>query len=163
MIPPLIAVDPGLRGCGVAVFCARSLSWARYVENPAKSGRGPEAWGAMSRAIHTQVQKNGPLPPFTYFFEIPQVYPGVPETDANDLIDLAGVVGAIVGQEDVHVAWCHPRAWKGQVPKRVMNERVKKKLQAEENSNFFSVGALDHNTWDAVGLGLYYLGRLECR
>jgi hypothetical protein len=51
----------------------------------------------------------------------------------------------------------YPSEWKGQVPKDVMNERVLKRLSVKEHEALVSS---DHNTLDAVGIGLFHSGRL---
>ena len=50
-----------------------------------------------------------------------------------------------------------PAEWKGQVPKKIMNERVLSKLSAQERA----IVKDNHNAIDAVGLGLHVLGRLR--
>jgi hypothetical protein len=43
----------------------------------------------------------------------------------------------------------------------VMNARVLGRLSEEELSKIEHVGAKDHNTYDAIGIGLHHLGRLR--
>lgn len=156
----LLCVDPGLRGCGVALFDRGELFNATWVENPLLSGRGPVAWGTMGQAVWNWA----PVPARVQklYVEMPKVYPGMPKVDLNDLLDLAGVLGTVViRMPSDRVAWTFPSDWKGQLPKQVMNERVKKHLSEGEKRKVVSVGALDHNTYDAIGLGLHFLGRTQ--
>jgi hypothetical protein len=85
----------------------------------------------------------------------------MPKTDTNDLLDLAGVLGAATANASADIFHCFPADWKGQVPKAMMNERVKGFLSAHEHAHVVSVGALDHNTWDSVGIGLFFLKRMK--
>lgn len=156
----LLCVDPGLRGCGVALFDKGELFNATWVQNPLLSGRGPVVWARMAEAVWrwaphpARIQK--------LYVEMPRVYPGMPKTDPNDLLDLAGVLGAVVSKVNPDlVGWTFPSEWKGQLPKEVMNERVKKHMTDGEKRKVVSVGALDHNTYDAIGLGMYFLGRTQ--
>ena len=163
----MIAIDPGLRGCGVAAFNHlvpdKRLVYATWVQNPIVIGRGPHVWRPMADAVFKEL-KHLPAPYLSKVcVEMPKVYPGMPKTDINDLLDLAGVLGAIVSHPWALgvVEWFYPQDWKGQVPKATMNARVKERLTAEERQAIFSVGAKDHNTLDAIGIGLHSLGRLE--
>lgn len=151
-----LAVDPGLRGCGVAQFEEDTLAWAVYVKNPMKTGRGPGAWHSMGIEVMKHASFRAQA-----LFELPRIYPGMPKTDPNDLIDLAGVLGVITDRLELPPRWCFPQDWKAQVPKKVMTERILKHLRNEEVYRITSVGALDHNTIDAIGIGLFNLKRMK--
>lgn len=100
--------------------------------------------------------------------EDPQIYIGHKNTkgaDAEDLIQLAKVVGACAAASTV-VEFVKPNQWKGQLPKNVMWARTVKKLDDDEVVAYTAGLAcvrpsLHHNVHDAIGLGLYYLGRLD--
>jgi hypothetical protein len=99
--------------------------------------------------------------------EEPMVYHGAKNTkgaDAEDLIQLAKVVGACATFRG-HVTFLKPANWKGQIPKDVCWMRSLKRLSVQEAAVYDAairqVGASKrHNVHDAIGLGLYYLGRL---
>lgn len=158
----LIAIDPGLRGCGVARFgsadLVRPLMEAQYVRNPLAFGNGPSAWAVMAGEIVRRFQR-----PDVLVLERPRVYPGVRNEDPNDLLELAGILGAIAAHwESVpELAVYYPAEWKGQVPKKVMTQRILKHLRPGESDRIVTAGAKDHNTIDAVGLGLFHLGRMK--
>jgi hypothetical protein len=158
----LAAIDPGLRGCGVALFRDRFLVTAVYVANPNRTGADPKAWEDMAAAVRGRIRDGAGADWVDLVLEFPRVYPGVRRNDPNDLMQLAAVVGAIVGAmpESEPVAF-FPQEWKRQVPKKVMTARIKKHLLADELPRVVSVGSLDHNTYDAVGLGLWHLGRMK--
>lgn len=52
-----------------------------------------------------------------------------------------------------------PSVWKGQVPKKVHGARIIEALKKEEIEKAMSIK--NHNTIDAVGIGLWALGRLS--
>lgn len=159
----MICVDPGLRGCGVACFDdgTGELSWAGYVKNPNKKDRGPRAHYEMASAVANMLHRSDFDAQLVV--EFPVIYPGVSEIDPNDLVDLAGVDGALAAHmiRPETVRHVTPREWKGQVPKKIMNRRVLSKLSDIEKSRIEKVGAKDHNTLDAIGIGLHMLGRLK--
>ena len=87
----LLTVDPGLRACGVSCWDGEELQWARAVRGPTK-GRGPAVWGALARDAGLVA------PPLTgtLLIETMKVYSGS-RTDPDDLLELNGVAGAVVG------------------------------------------------------------------
>lgn len=106
----------------------------------------------------------------TLVIEIPQVYrQGVSKGDPNDLIQLVGVAGAIIGTGFQKVVTKLPKEWKGQVPKPtdtkkpyIIAERAKKRLSHKEYDRVLLPTNVRHqwDVWDAIGLGLSHLRRL---
>jgi hypothetical protein len=200
----VLAIDPGIRGAGVALFRAGVLVRAAYVRNLVEEGCQVAACVAMARAVWEWVAGALGLPegrpepavwrwlartfpnasewlravlgadaeatrlPDVVVCEWPQIYYGPKQSgDQNDLPPLAGVdaaLGALFpGAELVSVA---PREWKGgSVDKQVMCDRVWARLSPEEQARVERRprGGLDHNTVDAAGVGLWFLGRLRRR
>jgi hypothetical protein len=157
----LISVDPGLRACGVAAWNAatKSLVHAGFVIN---QGTG---WVSMVDAVRFAVGLISPAAVATanvqLAIEIPQVYGrALWKGDPNDLIDLAGLVGAFVHCFPEGRVY-RPAEWKKQVTKEVTEHRAKKRLTEEELSRVVlpSAKGLRHNVWDAVGIGLHHLER----
>lgn len=159
----MICIDPGLRGCGVAVFNRGDAQLIRacYVPNDERVGRGPKVWVAMAKKVKFVLLSLTGLTA-RFYLEVPQVYGGPRDEDPNDLIDLAGVVGAIAAMfpDSIHSFYL-PRQWKGTVPKKMMTQRISEQLAPEELKVIQTAGAKDHNTLDAIGIGLFTLGRLE--
>ncbi len=100
--------------------------------------------------------------------ECPQVYPGTPQKQANDLITLAVMVGRYQEQflaRKIPVTLILPHKWKGTIPKDVHNNRVLSRLDPKERE-LYQTSVLGvpsskrHNVVDAIGLGLYALKRL---
>ncbi len=158
-----LCVDPGLRGCGAAVFHGPTLIRAAYVPNPAKTGRGSSVHRSMANAV---AEWFGIYQfPTQLLLEFPRIYPGMPDIDVNDLLDLAGVDGALAAtfRATPSVSHYFPSEWKGNVDKGVMTKRIRSRLTPQEESVIVSVGSKDHNTLDAVGIGLFRFGRLHER
>jgi hypothetical protein len=84
---------------------------------------------------------------------------------ANDLLDIS-VIGAIVAgyQRPTDLVYYAAREWKGQVPKKVTEHRIKKILDQDElvilnRCLKLLPRGLHHNVYDAVALGAYHLRR----
>ncbi len=159
----LLAVDPGLRHCGCALFGVGGLLQARLVVNTEKKIRGPKAHAKMSIGVNEAFPGYGVD---HLVLEYPRIYPNHSNKrseDPNDCLELAGVDGAIASfylPYPTKIGHVFPADWKGQVPKAVMIERIKKTLTPEETKRVVLAGAKSHNIWDAVGIGLFHLGRL---
>jgi len=102
----------------------------------------------------------------TLVIERPKIYPGArQEVPPDDLITLAILVGeikALYRLSGVETEEVLPYAWKGQLPKDISHKRIKKCLNMKENSLVESVRVSKsnkHNMLDAVGIGLWRLGR----
>lgn len=151
-----MGIDPGLRHCGVALLRAGNVPLAGLVKNPEREARGPMAHLKMAEAVSKQLRAWGvPFADMSLAIEYPRIYPHSDQQkgDLNDIVELGGVVSAIVSWlavEDVQVFY--PQDWKAQVPKKVMTERIKKRAPWCESK--------DHNVLDAVGIGLFALGQM---
>lgn len=157
----VVSCDPGLRGVGVSVFSDGTLTRAGYVKNTEMKKRGPEAWRSMAREVSYWL---GVIDIEILVVEVPQVYSaGQQKGDPDDLIQLAGVDGCIVGHiMPFFVKSYLPREWKGQCPKPIHNSRVMSKLTPEERKAIEECAPnLMHNVIDGIGIGLYYLGRMK--
>ncbi len=158
---PMLAIDPGLRACGCAYFVDGRLSRAELVKNPEKKARGPGAHHQMANAVGQWIFTLRPSTRIALVLEYPRIYPKASQQkgDPNDLLELAGVDGALVSWiiPDT-VQHYFPAEWKGQVPKPIMLERIRAKLTSIERGNCYSQ---DHNTFDGIGIGLYFLGRTK--
>ena len=154
--PHLLALDPGLRGCGLAYFDANGvLLTAKYLKNPVKKGGGPEAWLGFVEAMPVDLWRVE-----HFISEYPQVYrAGASKGDPDDLLQLASVVAVftanVVAKDYLAV---RPREWKGSVPKDVHHARLVKTLTPEEMAMVERAAppSLRHNVLDAVGIGRYF-------
>lgn len=153
----LVCFDPALRTTGVAIFLDGVLRDA-YAVSPNVPRRGPSAWGPVAAAIWA----NGTYivgPGDVAVIEGQVVYPHT-KADPNDILQVSGVAGGLAALAVFHgldVVHYDPAAWKGQAPKKVIAERSRSRLSAEEISRVRKGSTLD--TWDAIGLGLFHLKR----
>jgi hypothetical protein len=167
----LAAVDPGIRGCGVAVFEGGVLALCQYVVNPMEAGGGADAAATMAREVYYAIDR---FRPRALVVEWPRVYAtairlGRSKSDPNDLLALAGVDAAIAALCADHISGLGsvtsyaPSEWKGQVPKEVMLGRIRSKLTRMEDDLVDAVkpASKRHNAIDAVGIGLHHIGRLK--
>lgn len=163
----LISFDPGLRDAGVGVWENGKLSKAFLIQNPVKKERGGKAWMGMAKELFIKTQHLNGIDTYREFIsEIPQVYlQDKWKGDPADLIELAGVVGAAI---TVQMFWWDdvrtvlPKEWKGQISKEVCKKRIMTILSEEEKANIqWHSSSLDHNIVDAIGIGLYGLGRFR--
>jgi hypothetical protein len=103
-------------------------------------------------------------------FELPQIYrSSKAKSDPNLLIPLAvqgGHWDALLYSVNGSVTKVKPNAWKGQVPKNISHSRTTQKLSTEETAialkNSYPL-YIEHNKWDAIGLGIWYLERMDIR
>lgn len=155
----VLAVDPGLRACGVAEFRAGLLRRAAYVES---SG---ESCGEMASAVRAWYGLGGSdgAGAERAIVELPRVYGRGGKGDSNDLVNLATVCGALcVALTELSPSFVYPGQWKGEVPKEVMMRRIIGRLSPEELAAVALPRArgLQHNVFDAVGIGLWAIGRI---
>lgn len=102
----------------------------------------------------------------TVVIEKPRVYDGQHQKgDQRDIVDLAILVGALtqaLAPSAKVVLHVEPSGWKGQTPKAVTEARARAALAEDELAavELPSAKSLHHNVWDAVGIGLWRLGRM---
>lgn len=143
----IIAIDAGVRKCGVAMFSdAGVLLGAWTVRNPEKVLRGVAAWRAMVDAVYSTI-----LAPDLLVIETMQNDGRV----ITDALDVQLVAGMLIGRASCAVITYTPRQWKGQVPKAATIARIKRDLTPAELRQIDKKAT--HDAWDAVGVGRYYL------
>ena len=154
-----VGVDTGKRQCGVSLFDGRQLVWADLVKVPVGD--------YDPRDVAAQVAGAVPQRPDVVFIEKPQQYPNspVPRESLEALSLVAGAISQAFPRE-ADTACIYPREWKGQVPKPVMLRRIKAHLSDAEMAVVSDLGlasSVVHNVWDAVGIGLWAVGRIGSR
>ncbi len=176
----LLSIDPGLRACGCAVFNNGILLRAALVKNPEKKLRGPQAHVPMADAVLKWfLGTEYVLGPDELALEYPRVYPNHSNKrseDPNDLIELAGIDGALAFCFDTKTRHYFPADWKGQTPANVCARQVLAALSFNEQHTIEDIVAFKksleardalgksvthnaHNTLDAVGIGLHHSAR----
>lgn len=147
----LAAVDPGVRRCGLAVFRDSELICASEPEHPTDVAR------VVVAAVDCAINEFGSV---YWVAETPQDYPGKRRREGTleQLREVIRAVGMLRTDIGPAVATRTPRKWKGNVPKEVHHKRILALLTPKERA---IVEALprDRDALDAVGLGLYELGR----
>ncbi len=161
----LISLDPGIRGCGVALFRGGRLEACDYLKNPVLKGDDVDAVLGMADEVVKWRRLHCPLVVPEFVFEHPRVYTiSKSKGDPNDLMPLVGVAyacaGYIAGHKSVRV---FPATWKGQLTKEACEARIRSRLDTAElavlDATVHRVGAKAHNAVDAVGIGLHAVGR----
>jgi hypothetical protein len=135
----LLTIDPGTTATGIAIFTALGeLCRAWLVPDPY----------CMAQRVSSDEM----------LIEIPRAYGAGSPVDPNDLIKLALLGGYLAGINNSARRWyIHPQDWKGQVPKKIDNERTLRQLK--DNERHILGERPNHNVVDAVGIGLWALGR----
>lgn len=168
-------LDPGIRDCGIALLHGQNVQWGKLVRNPVREGNDYAACRSMALAVFVIFPRLDEL-----VIEFPRIYTAGKQvkrdsegrarsTDPNDLLPLVGVGAALAAlMPDTRVITRYPDEWKGQMGKIPMNIRAMGRLSADERK---LVEAKDpdpakphdkgHNVWDAVGIGLHHVGRLD--
>lgn len=142
----LLAIDPGKTHYGVAYFYGDSLRVALLVGRDQLEMTGHGA----ARVV----------------IEKPQIYLKR-EIDVNDLVEVALAAGEArqyFRAQSGAVDYVWPATWKGQTPKTVSHKRIKAELDAEEHKRVQlprAAKTLGHNVWDAIGIGLWAVGRMK--
>lgn len=148
----LIAIDPG-KTTGWAAFLDGKLYAARATEKAELFKLPSSGWSWPS--------KSHPV-----IIEMPRWYPH-DQKDTNDLLDLSVLVGEykrFYESQGCTVELVFPRTWKGTVPKPIHNKRVLAALTPDERRLVPlrpRAKTPDHNAVDAIGLGLWKLGRMR--
>lgn len=173
----ILSIDPGLHAIGASLWgteTSNDLIWAGLIKNkidahPQNPTYHSVLWRGMVDAVDERLYSMFGPPtagkhkwPDRMVIELPQVYiASRSKGDPNDLIALAGVVGAFAHWFAGMTTTCSPHSWKGTVPKAIMNARILKHLSPEEQSKIEKAPkSLLHNTLDSVGIGLAHLNRL---
>lgn len=138
----------------------RAFGWARFVEAQLCAvellrADNVNAMINKVRCLHTE-------PGASLVIEKPRVYRERQwKGDPNDLIDVALVAGAAGTLGRFH-KFVHPDVWKGSVPKHIHTKRVLARLDRNELELVQAIRpkSLQHNAIDAVGIGLWTLGRM---
>lgn len=171
----ILSVDPGIRGCGAALWENQCLVRAAYVPSSAREGDGPVEAVAMAQALVSWAQRTTcePRPIGDLVVEWPRTYGGkASRGDANDLFALAGIDSALAAllPQSTRVSRYFPKDWKGTIEKPkttkqpyIIRERVFARLDVFERAVVDWTNNVKHS-WDvadAIGIGLKHLGRFR--
>jgi hypothetical protein len=162
----LIAIDPGVHSMAIAVFNDGGTlqdAWNEPSSPPASESLDMllEGWGSPSVRLVNRLQR---VSTPRIIGERQVVYPGARglKTNPNDLLDLAMCSGAFYGalctELRMGLRVVEPAEWKAQVPKDICRRRIEAMLTPAEKSAIKKGGEM-HNVYDAIGIGLFGLGR----
>lgn len=153
----VVTIDPGLTGTGVAVWDGGELTLAFCVRVAPDADMLPGRISAIVEQVRPTTRSANRI-----VIEQPQTYQGrAAKGDANDLIKLANLVGALMTLGPQHTTLVLPSEWKGQAPAPVVEARGRERLSFGELEHVDLSCSKKHQTdvWHAVGIGLWYLKR----
>lgn len=162
----ILTIDPGISGTGYAIWTVPE--WGSVVI-PAYSG---VCWGfkedegdwlersqLMVDAVHKVTFNLHDIS--KVIVEFPEYQSGaVGHTSARkgDTLKLAaycGMLHSLAGDYNAKVEFVSPSKWKGQLPKAVVEQRIKDLYRRELGTDNLPFKA---HAWDAVGIGLWAKG-----
>lgn len=139
---PLLTYEPG------------ELLEAAYAHSEAQRGRGPHVWSLTCAAfVRRFAHWMGRLDAMVV--EVPQVYAGKGEGDPNDLIQIAGSLGVMLGAFRVPVVvGRYPSEWTGGGKKPPRHARARASLSPAELARVEEVSNKKdrEDLWDAIAL-----------
>jgi hypothetical protein len=140
----LLACDPGVRGCGLALFDEKSQRFTLGM------------WVSTEKLPRTKNLLQGVKVLALERQYLPKTHPR-----PMNIVELAFAAGRVAGiWAECRLVELPPSTWKGSVPKRIMLDRIRSRLDADEIT--LTVGLNEH-VMDAIGIGLFALGRLKGR
>ena len=144
------AIDPGVNGLGASAFDADALIDARYI----RGAPDLRAWLAQHFSSTDRM-----------VIEFPRIYRAAQQKgDQNDLLHVARAVGRVQEAAErigMTIELIIPRDWKGTLDGDAMVKRIQGRVSGAELARIaLPTVSLQHNVWDAVGIGLHATGRL---
>ncbi len=178
----LLALDPSVRSPGAAIFRDGVLAFAGKVKIPTmwKDLAEGMRWQNVAEAVVKWAEEHDCVMPEKIIYERPQIYAAAKSKgDPNDLIALAAIGAAVVSWYSASNRACAvnvtarvvvtptPAEWAGQIPKatkgNAMNSPRAQRILSRLTELEISRMPNQHDSIDAVGLGLHALGRLGIR
>ncbi len=148
-----ITIDPGVGGTGWALWNAKWGLLKNGVIHEAYGGQETDdliIWKHRAIKVSERVREMCWKGVDELYIEYPSVFGGGVAAQSGAVVKLACLVGMICGSAGVNYFELVPvHAWKGNLPKDVVQRRIKKLLP--------NAKAESHD-WDAIGIGLYKKG-----
>lgn len=156
----LVSIDPGIK----------ALGWARFHDlGPGRPcelfscGASRNASGTLPEVARTHAERIARGVDVVALESM--TVRGANSIPPQDLINVQ-TVGAIVAASLTHrIVLLTPEEWKGTVPKSIHHPRIRAALSEAERGTLGGAcdlaGANAKEVLDAVGIGLYYLGRID--
>lgn len=162
----VLAIDPSLSSTGVAIFDPYGMT---HVLRSASLVKGDKPAAVLAERCHyvvSEILHGLATVVDVVVVERPRINAAThgSKADPDDLLKLAILCGAIAQafqSRGCKVLFIKPDAWKGQAPKEVTTARAVARLSDAEMRcvSLPSAAGLQHNVWDAVGIGLWATGR----
>lgn len=152
----IISIDPGTRLSGYALFVNGACTDASVIASR-KGSRANNTVAGRAHDMARQLRERVGLVDVAVV-ERPVIYPDSRERD-SDIVNLAVTAGILAGAFDCELDMPTPREWKGTVPKDIHNSRTRAACPAAARIISQIRGGVRNHAWDAVGLGLWYLGK----
>jgi hypothetical protein len=161
----IVALDPSVRSCGVATFVSQRLV---HVERVTLRSTGDVAERCRQMAL--KIADTLPAGVAELVTEWPQIYRGDrSKVPAKSMPPMAGVgvaVGALIGAT---ITSYLPKTWSNGIPKATEGDcresprsrRIRSRLDDAELELWALLKENDHDAIDAIGIGLFHLGRLK--
>lgn len=166
----LLAIDPSVRSPGVALFNGTNelIACTRLIIQAMPAGSEGEHWLAVSDEILAWVRRSYHYHQISnVVFEKPQIYRASrSKGNPNDLLGLVGVSMAVAARlPQAFISSPTPAEWCGNLKKNTRGSakaspRAKRILSRLTPAEAKLVPD-QHDALDAVGLGLWFLGRLN--
>ena len=162
----VLAVDPSLSATGVALVIPYGMTHVLSAASLVKGGKTTDMLADRCRGVVHGIMLSLVGVADVVVIERPRINVAThgSKADPDDLIKLAILCGAIAhafSERGTTVMFVKPDAWKGQAPKDITTARAVARLSDAEMARVQlpSAASLQHNVWDAVGIGLWAVGR----
>lgn len=161
----MLAIDPGINVCGCALFEFGQLhkAWLARTPRAAAAEDITQRVDSMAREV---IEVIGDTRVDSIVVEWMQIYPGRrkkvdPNTSLLPLVGVVAAVSALLPAAAQRTSY-QPRAWKGTQDGDACTRRIERHMtEAEKGVIRDCPAGLRHNVIDAVGIGLFHLGRLK--
>lgn len=166
----LVALDPSIRSCGLAVFVNGTLIHAEAVKSSVTGNDAARAL-AMARRVAHRAREAAPKDWWTLHVvtEWQQVYRSQrAKGDPNSLAFMSAVGTAVSALLNANEVFSYtPAEWAGQVPKVTKGDcrqsprarQIRSRLLAAEVPVWEALRSSDHDAIDAIGIGCHHLNR----
>lgn len=166
-----IGIDCGIRYIGISVFKDASLEHCGLLESRNSSEFEAEVLHGLIEALKAweglQYLSTKELLRVTIEYPEQYAHSPVPRSSVQGLAYTAGGLSLFFKERfNSEIKLIYPKEWKGQVPKDIFLGRIKSRMSEKELMVLDSCSlpkSKEHNVVDAIGIGLYSLGRLKRR
>jgi len=152
----VISIDPSINYCGCAIH---NINGELFVHTLLRPSCKSDDYLKKSKDIYDQVSVLlNTYPNTKLVLEVPQFWgsAGFMARESGAVFKLTFLCGMLFSLSDTTLALT-PNDWKGQMPKHVVNNRLRKVYPN------LDIAKMDHNIVDALGIGHFYLTNLKAK